>query len=95
MFKTNQEGYLADKNGNMYKVDGNQVTSCASTPGDNGCAQAKGYDKEKVEKEKEDWCSKIPMAAEIVGGVFDTVSQATNEDNMKDTELQKRFLCLS
>jgi hypothetical protein len=86
-YKTQQSGYVADKDGNMFKDNGDgNYSACPS--GDSGCSEAgKKYKKEKEEKEKTDWCNKLPMVTELSAGAIQIFAENKSEnDNMSEGE---------
>lgn len=91
MYDTGNPDYVADAKGDVYKVENGKPVACS----DDACKQAqKDYNKKKEKKEEEDWCSKIPMATELISGATQIFKEANIEERKLDegSDLQRNSL---
>lgn len=91
MYDTGNPDYVADAKGDVYRVENGTPVACS----DDACKQAqKDYNKKKEKKEEEDWCSKIPMATELISGATQIFKEANIEERKIDegSDLQRNSL---
>lgn len=94
MYDTGNPNYVADNKGNIYEVENGGVKGGQACTTD-ACNKAKKeYKKKKEKKEEEDWCSKIPMATELISGATQIFKEANIEERKLDegSDLQRNSL---